>query len=367
MPTIDATIDQPPNRASKRTAAGFGRAAALIAIVLLNLTALMGTLGASPASAADGVSLHIAVPAPAGGVASGPVGANVSVSGVGVAHHTYQLGYATKEAGCGGANAFQPLSTSTVTPQKDGTFSANFEWPSSAGTRNASYYVCAQDQGALANPLVAPIQSAETFKVLATSAPSIAVDAAPSPNATPIPTTTDGSYYANSRIEITGTNFLPRSATLQAYVTTSASFSPADAQNYKPLAQDSGSASFNADSNGSFVKIVTLPLFPQGAVYLHVVSTDFTSSFPPALDADQQITLGRALPTATPSSPTPSPSVAATASTTAGTGPGGNQSQPVDPANVLAVVGLSGLSIILFIVGIILMTSASAMPRSGPR
>jgi hypothetical protein len=30
---------------------------------------------------------------------------------------------------------------------------------------------------------------------------------------------------------------------------------------------------------------------------------------------------------------------------------------------VLAVIGLSGLSIILFIIGIILMTSASAMTR----
>jgi hypothetical protein len=360
MPTIDPTIDNQANPDPSHATARFARAALLVVVALVNLTALMlALLGATPAAYAASPSLHIVVPKPAGTSASGPVGANVSVSGTGDASHSYRLGYAAQGATC--ASGFQALSLSPVTAKTDGSFSATFPWPSSANASGSSYYVCAQDQALLGDVVTPPIQSTELFKVVATQPPNIALDVASSSNATPVPTPTDGGYFAGSRIEITGTGFLPKSATLQAFVTTSSSFAASDALIYKPLPQDNSGITFSADSNGSFVKIVTLPQFPTGTVYLHVVSTDYTTTFPPSLDAEQQITLDRALPTPTPASPTPITTVAPTP-TIPGHGSGG-QSQPPDASNVLAVIGLSGLSIILFVVGIVLMTSASALPR----
>jgi len=367
MPTIESPIGRRTRRDRSRRAAGLARAALLVVIVLLNLSALMVSfLSGAPAAHAASPSLHIKVPNPSGGIASGPVGANVSVSGTGDANHKYNFGYAaalspapTLDACSQGVKDLQ----SSVTAQKDGTFSASFVWPSSAGTRGSSYYICAQDQAIVGPSLGGAIQSSEVFKVLASEAPNISLDVAPSSNATPVPTPTDGGYYAGSRIQITGTNFWPGGVTLRAFVTASQTFSASDAQAYRPLAQDNNNTAFRSDNNGSFVIDVTLPQSPQGVVYLHVVSTDYTSTFPPALDANQQITLAKAQLTPTPSSPTPNTTVTASPPTTPGHD-GGGQPQTPDPANVLAVIGLSGLSVILFVVGIILMTSASTMPRA---
>ncbi len=372
MPTIESPIDRRTHRDPSRTTAGFARAALLVAIVLVNLTALMvALLGGAPAAHAASPSLHIMVPKPTSNMASGPVGANVSISGVGDPSRTYKIGYAAAltpsppspslDACSQGFQDLQPAHS--VTTQKDGSFSDTFVWPSSAGASGSSYYVCAQESPIVVGSLNPSIQSSELFKVLASDAPSITINvASSSTNATPVPTPTDGGYYAGSRIEITGTNFLPSGTALRAYVTVNPSFSASDAHAYRPLLQDNGSATFSSDNSGSFDKIVTLPQSPQGVgVYLHVVSTDNTSTFPPALDAKQQINLDKALPTPTPS-PTPNTTVTISPSTTASHGSNGQPpTRTPDPANVLAVIGLSGLSVILFVIGIILMTSASTM------
>lgn len=338
------------------------------ATLLVSLLIVMAGLAvtAPTAHAADS-TLHIVVPNPSGNVASGPVGANVSIRGTAQPNHSYQLSLASKDAQCSGS-AQQQQQISTVTAGSDGSFSATFDWPSSGTSSGSSYYVCATDTQSLQGTLTGPLQSAEVYKVLAQDAPNIAIDVAP-PTGTPVATVTpppSGSFYATSRVQLTGANFVPGGSTLQAYVTTSQNFSVGDTKTYHPLLLDNGNASFTSRSNGAFSVVVTLPQSPRGDVFLHVVSTDSSGSFPPALDADQSITVLNPQPTPTPPTPSPSASVGVTPSTTphsGGTVPGGQTNTP-DPGNVLAVIGLSGLSIILFIVGIILMTSASAMART---
>jgi hypothetical protein len=340
------------------------RGGLMAALLLLNLTALSalfiaGVPTTSAAAASPLGSISIKVPRVSSGVAQGPVGANVSVEGTGIADHTYQLGYATTDSNC--ATGISLIPGTTIKASSAGAFSKTFSWPASAGGRGTSYYVCAQDTAPIVPPTPS-IQSTDLFKVSATDAPSIDVSAAPvtstAPAGGPVPTPPDGHFFAGSRVQIVGTNFLPANTQLEAYYTLSGAFSPADPQNFRPLTTDAGGTTFTSQNNGGVAVTVTLPNAPIGQVYLHVVSKDYVAGkYPPSMVATQQIQVDRA-PTPTP--PTASPSVQITPSVTAGGGNGGGSNSP-DPARVLAVVGLTGLSIILFIVGIILMTSASAM------
>jgi hypothetical protein len=361
-----STSYPPSSGTSHRTVADGARTALLVALLLANISALLVVFVATaPTAHAASPSLDIVVPRPASGVASGPVGANISISGSGTGSHAYQIGYATKAATC--SPNIQPLSGVTATAGTDGAFSATFTWPTSGTTRGTSYYICAQDLAPLASALTPAIQSSQVYKVLTgdNETPSIALQAIPPVGATPPPTPPDGSYYAQSPVTISGSNFVPGHSTLAAYVTPGQTFAPSDTS-FPQLAVQGGGTTFTSQTNGVFVVTVTLPLSPRGQVYLHVVSTDSTKAFPPALDASQQINLlppQAATPTPPTVSTTPSPS------TTAGQGSGGgggNGSAP-NPSNVLAVIGLSGLSIILFVIGIILMTSASAMISPQPR
>ncbi|HEX6817046.1 MAG TPA: hypothetical protein VF120_01620 [Ktedonobacterales bacterium] len=343
------------------------RVLSLTATLLLSLlVALAGAVTAAPVAAhpsAGGQSLTIVVPKPSDGVVSGPVGTNVSIKGTGAPNSSYQLGYALKSDQC--LSGFQQLQASPVTTKSDGTFSATFAWPSSGTDNGSSYYVCAQNTGGLPLPVAPTLQSNVTFKVLAQDAPNIALDVAassgtPNPSQTPPPS---GSYYAGSSVQITGANFLPGGTNLQAYVTTSQDFSASDTQTYQPLVLSNGGTTFSSHSNGAFSVTATMPPSPRGAVFLHVVSTDAADSFPPSLIATQAVTVLNPQPTPTPPTPSPSTTTTTTASATP-KGSTGTTGNTPDPGNVLAVIGLSGLSIILFIVGIILMTSASAMART---
>jgi hypothetical protein len=346
-----------------RAGASRRRRGLLVAVALLNLAALGVALGGpAPTAQADPLGkLDILVPKPANNAAEGPVGANVSIKGTGAANHTYQLGYATQGDQC--ASGMQQISDLTVKAKGDGTFSTTFLWPAGASSVGTSYYVCAQDSSLpVAQPVNPPIQSSEVFKVDAAAPPSIRIQTPPpASSATPVPTPTDGGYYANSTVLISGSNFVPGGAQLEAFVTVTQDITPADVQGAHLL---QATQTIKADGNGDFEVLVTLPSQPQGDVFLHVVSSDGTQNLLPALVATQPIHISRALPTPTPS---PSPTIQPSPSGTAGSGTGTGTRRPPDPSGVLAVVGLSGLSIILFIVGIILMTSASAMPRNAQR
>jgi predicted lipid-binding transport protein (Tim44 family) len=86
-------------------------------------------------------------------------------------------------------------------------------------------------------------------------------------------------------------------------------------------------------------------------MFLHVVSSDGTQDFPPALVATKQITIAQA-PTPTPNpTPTITPNPANNQS-------GTNGSMP-------AIIGLGVLSVVLFIVGVILIATVASSPSPG--
>lgn len=351
--------------AGKQAPRGLSLSIMMLFGLLAAAAGLLTTTSAFAQPSPGNNTLDIVVPKPSNGVASGPAGANVSITGTGAQSQTYQLGYALKSDGC--ANGFQQLQTSPITTKSDGAFSATFAWPNSGTNTGSSYFVCAQNTNSALPPAIAPpLQSGAVFKVLGQDAPDVVVDVAvpsgtPNPSQTPPPS---GSYYAGSLVQLTGVNFLPGGTNLQAYVTTSQDFSAGDIQTYQPLVLSNGNSTFSPRSNGGFSVTATMPLSPRGAVFIHVVSTDASGSFPPSLVATQAITVLNPQPTPTPPTPSPNTTTTTTPAGTRTTGTTGTTGNTPDPGNVLAVIGLSGLSIILFIIGIILMTSASAMTRS---
>jgi hypothetical protein len=343
--------------------ARIGHALLMALLVLLTLAALCLALDVTPAAAHPAASpaLHILLPRPASGnpaLAEGPVGANVSVKGAGLASsHTYALGYARQGDGCI-PNAVNSISGASATADGNGTFTTTFAWPTDASNIGATYYICATDQAAVVS---LPLQSSELFKVDAASAPTFTIDPNPvtDPNATPVPTVSPTGFSGGTKVRLTGQNFLPGHTTLLVYVTLSQQFSPQDFQPGRALQTADGSPILS-QSDGTFSAVVVLPIGFSSDVYVHVVSNDGTSNLVPSLVATQQTHIGPAI-TPTPGGPTPTTQPQPSVTTTPGNGGGGGKTP--DAANVLAVIGLSGLSIILFIVGIILMTSASAMPR----
>ncbi|MEO7001830.1 MAG: hypothetical protein ABI068_08385, partial [Ktedonobacterales bacterium] len=92
--------------------------------------------------------------------------------------------------------------------------------------------------------------------------------------------------------------------------------------------------------------------------YLTVVSADGGQGTLPTLVSNSvPVTLGAA-PTPTPTvAPSPTPAPTATPGNTGSAGPGAGA--------IVALIGLSGLSIILFIMGVALLVSAAAIPRPG--
>jgi hypothetical protein len=105
---------------------------------------------------------------------------------------------------------------------------------------------------------------------------------------------------------------------------------------------------------------VTLPNI-TGNFFLQVVSNDGQGKYLPALIATQPIKISQApAPTATVG-PTVTPTVVGTTPTpSGGSGSGGN----VNAVGLLGVLSLGGLSILLFILGVYLLTATGATPRN---
>jgi hypothetical protein len=316
--------------------------------VLLTLSLFVAgamTVGFAPGAHADSVSLSILVPKPQSNTAEGPVGTNVTISGQGAtAGDDYQLSYAPNKIGCpvGG-----PLGTAKA--DANGKFTTTISWPDAASAVGATYVICYKDKSQVG----ASQPSDQSFKVDAASPPSITL--APG---SPAPT----GYYAGGPVQISGKNYYSNHTQLLAFYTLNQDFAPSDLQPGSALKQPGAGAGFTADANGGFTVTVTLPSI-TGNFFLHVVSNDGSSGggkYLPALIATQPITIGQA--------PTPSPTVGPTVTpTTAGvtptpdTGGGGGS---VNAAGVLGVLSLGGLSILLFILGVYLLTSAGATPRN---
>jgi hypothetical protein len=97
-----------------------------------------------------------------------------------------------------------------------------------------------------------------------------------------------------------------------------------------------------------------------GNFFLHVVSNDGGGKYLPALIATQPITIGQAA--------TPTPTIGPTVTPTVGITPtpinGGGSGNSLNAAGLVGVLSLGGLSVLLFILGVYLLTSTGATHRN---
>ncbi|HEU5347064.1 MAG TPA: hypothetical protein VFU63_00495, partial [Ktedonobacterales bacterium] len=319
---------------------------------------IVGSAQLAPTVRADSAtgSMHVVVPAPStdNTTVQGTVGTNVSIaSNQATANATYNLGWARRSTGCAGG--FTPLTNgmTTVTADDGGNFTATFVWPDAAGHVGAYYLICAGDT---ANPLDM-ITADQAIQVLGSSPPTVALSQAPSS------THSGEAYDAGGPVEVQGRGFLPQGTQIAIFVTTRETFDPQDFQSGNALKTEDGSP-ITSDGQGQFTAIVTLPTIVTGQLFLHAVSTDAVSSgqasFPPSLVATQTIHINQ------PPQPTPTvqPSPTATPATS-GTGTKDTKGQN-NGLRIAAIALLGVLSLILFIIGGILIASATIGPRNPP-
>jgi hypothetical protein len=322
------------------------RLGAMLTLSLLALGAMAA--GFAPVAHADSFSLTILVPKPQSNTAEGPVGTNVTVTAQGaVAGHDYQLSYALSGPGCTVGALLD-----TASADASGKFTITIAWPEAASAVGSTYLICYKDKS---QPDLA-LPSGQSFKVDAASRPAITLAQTPSsaPGATP-----PGSYFAGGTVQIAGKNYYSNHTQLLAFVTLNQDFAPGDLQPSNALNRPDGSSGFNADANGAFTVTAKLPTI-TGSFFLHVVTNDGTGKYLPALIATQPITIGlQPTPTATVG-----PTVTPTAGVTPTVGGGGNSGSGVSAAGLIGVLSLGGLSILLFILGVYLLTSTGANARN---
>jgi hypothetical protein len=336
---------------------GLGLWALLMALLAAGSVSTAGAArAAAHADPPSNGAIDVIVPVPTsdGKTVVGPVHTNVSVAGSqATAGATFELGWADPSAGCvNGFNAFTNPAVS-VTADSGGGFAATFVWPSSAGTPGALYQICARDT---ANPATDVITANQVFQALGSTAPQITLQRVPVP--TPSPTPTDKGFHAGSPIVVKGKGFLPQGTPIAIFVTTSSRFSPQDYQPDNALKTVDGSA-IVSDSQGQFTAQVILPTIP-GQQFLYAVSPDANTSgqtpFPPSLVASRTILIGAPLPTPTPViTPTPD------------THGGNNTGTPGETMRIIAIATLGLLSLVLFIIGGILVASATLGARKPPK
>lgn len=333
-----------------------------VAIVVLGLAAVGAprarAAGQTPADKSGSISIQI--PAPSGTTASGPVGTNVSFAASGLAAgDTYQLGYALQTVTCDAG--FTPFAgVSPFSPGGDGSLSSTISWPSAAGQVGSQYYLCLQDTTTSGTP---DVVSTQTFQVNGSTAPSITVAATtPQTGNGQGGNGNGGTTVPDGQVTITGKNFL-ENVNLAVYLVNQTKPAPNNLNTQSQLNPDNGGP-ITPDSGGNFSATVTLPPGYAKQWTLVVATTDGTDALPPSLMATKQINIvAAATPTPTPSptattAPQPSPTASAG---TGGTGNGTNKN--VSSATVAGIIGLSALAIILFVAGVLLLSSTLTTPR----
>lgn len=339
-----------------------------VAFAIAGCTLLLMAVFAAHAAArpADPRStLNIVLPKPSASVAEGPVGALVSIKATLQGTDSFQVGYATQNTGC--QNGFTPVaSASPQAPSADGTLALTFAWPQDAAAIGTAYYACLQDT----TTSTTVIQSSQVYRVDDASAPSIQVQAAGTGTtgamgtATITPGDSGVPMAAGGQATITGANFTPPGAALAAYLTYGATLSPAAIAGQSPLTTV-GNAPIVSDGSGAFTTTVLLPQNTIGSSwYLQVVSTDGTAKLLPSLEAAAHVNIA-VQPTITPSPPA-TRTVAPVASRVTQAGQPPASGGPSKRA-IAGVVALSGLSIVLFIVGVLLLASTVSAPRRPAR
>lgn len=284
----------------------------------------------------------------------GPVGANI-VARVQNANKnaSFQLTYPASGADCTTTPLTPITGLSSNTTNDSGNRTFTFVWPAASGT--GTFVLCAQfsDIGATM------LQSDKPYTVLSASAPTISV--APVVTATPssgnTTQATPGStptYTVGSQITVTGTNFLPGGTLIGVWES-----GVQTAHNVNDLGSQLQvvSGDQHTDTTGSFSIVVTLPAGRIDQAYIHVATGDGSNSLPPTLDVSQFITIGQAIPTPTMTATatnTPQPRVSPTPPVSSG-GSGG-------AGRILAISGLSTLSVLLLVIGTMLLVSVGRRP-----
>lgn len=338
-------------RQARRAAArGLVLAVALAALAL----AAIGGGRTTPRAAAhphDTPTISIQIPVPdTSNVAKGPVGANLTLNGSGFTDgHTYQLGYAPQSAQC--TTGGPTFANGTVT-SKGGSFTATVKWPDAAANLGGQYFMCALDTTDTTQP---PVQSTDLFRVAAAAAPAFTLQDPAS--SAPIP----GPPYAlhlGAQVTIVGHNFAPSGLTLQAYLSQHAIASGSDLDNATAL-NTANSTAITTQDTGEVNATIQLPdaaAFAAGSYYLYLVSSDRQGASLPSLMAFARVRLSPP-PTATP---TPKPTATPKPTTTTG----GTNSRGLSAKRMLGVIGLSLLSLILLVAGVLLL--AGGGPRRTP-
>lgn len=348
------------SRALARPAA---RASLAGVMVSLALAAWLVPLSAASAASQDAngpVTVDIQRPQASGGIAEGPVGANIFAQGAVPAGDSVTIGFAPQSAGC--QSGFQPVSGAQPNVQSNGNFAVAFKWPEAANSVNTEYYVCAEDTTASAFG-----QSTVLYRVDAASPPAIDVQQVDNPNAptpipgtpTPAPTATApaGKVYGGGYLQITGANFTPGGQNLSFFLTTGG-FMPSDYNPGSALTVVSGD--IRTASDGSFQVVVQLPTGETGALTISAVSQDGTGGLLPTLVASKRLSIIVA-----PATPTPQPTISPTVASTVTPGNGSNtKKRTPGPLRITGLIGLGMLSVILFIIGVGFLISASSMPKT---
>lgn len=320
----------------------------MMVLLVMGSISTAGTAHADPGAG----TMNVVVPAPTGTTAQGPINTNVSLSmsqaTVGV---TYNLGWAKQSDGCAsGFTAFPGVQP--ITADSSGNFSTTVTWPDAASDTSALYLICASDT---ANPTTDVVTAVQQFQVLGSAAPQITLSQAPSS------TRTGKIFDAGGPVEVRGKNFFPQNTAIEIFVTTSDSFTAQDFQSGTALKTKDGSQ-ITSDSQGQFTAIVLLPQDAiTGQLFIHAVSTDAVTQtqpmFPPSLVSSQNIQIGP---------PQPTPTIQPTATVGTKTGTGHNATSHDNTGRIVAIAGLGGLALILFIVGSILIASAVLGSGSPP-
>lgn len=322
-----------------------------MALAALALAAAGGAPSLALAHPQDTPTVSIVIPTPnSNGVAQGPVGANLTLNGSGFTDgHTYQLGYVPQSQGCVNTGPSIPSFANGTVTTSGGAFTTTVQWPSGASNVSGEYYICALDTTA-AQP---PAQSGDLFRVVAASAPTFKLlDPSTSAPLQGPPYL----LYIGSQATISGQNFAPGGLTLQVYLSQQPIKLGSDFDGATLLSTANRTAITTKDS-GNVTATIQIPASVSTGTYnLYLVSSDRQGSSLPSLMAAVQVTLAQQ-PTATPKpSPTATPKATATPAGSSSTGPG--------LGRILGVIGLSLLSLILLIAGVLLL--AGGGPRRVP-
>jgi hypothetical protein len=346
------------SRALARPAAQASLGGLIASLALSAWLVPLSTVHAASLDANNSVTIDIQRPQAVGNVASGPVEANVFAQGAAPAGDSVVIGYAPQNVGC--QSGFTPISGAQPSMQANGQFTVAFQWPDAANALNSEYYVCAEDTTASAIG-----QSTVLYRVDAASGPAISVQEVDNPNApTPIPGTPtpaptapapNGKTYSGGFIQVTGENFTPGGQSVYIFLTPGA-FAPSS---YNPdSALPAVSGDLRTATDGSFQVVVRLPADETGDLTVSAVSRDGTDTLLPTLVASQRLSI-----IASPATPTPQPTVSPTVAATA-TPDQGTKKRAPGPIRITGLIGLGMLSVILFIIGVGFLISASSMPKT---